>query len=103
MNMNDNNVGGRRLLRGGRNFYTPINDCECEEKPKGDHPIVEQIKGALSSALKKLTRQSWKMSFQDGTWESRILFLLLAINLGNKDNMTEYEMKTLLLKGDSDI
>merc|ERR1711994_644565 len=86
MNMNMNTVGGRRFAKGGRNEPP-------QEIIDVDHNFNEMVK----CTLKWLTKTSWKWAQKAKTWESRLLSLLLAINVGHAESMTLQDLKNFLM------
>ena len=87
MNMNMNTVGGRRFAKGGRNEHLEeINDV-------GDRNFNEMV----NCTMKWLTKTSWKWAQKTKTWQSRLLSLLLAINIGHTESMTLQDLKTFLM------
>jgi hypothetical protein len=98
MNANTNDVGGRRFARGARNPpVAELRDCTCDEEPPPPS-LIDQVDSVLMCMLKKLTKQSWLHAHKVGSLDSRLLSLLLALNVGNRDGMDEEDMRLLLAK-----
>ncbi len=110
MNMNTNNVGGRRLARGRRDAFVeedkPMN-CQCNVRKiwadQDQHQVQspttslwsEEAEGALMCTLKKVVKMSKKKDNNESI-ETKLLHAMMALNVGNYDNMTEDEMRLLL-------
>merc|ERR1711884_644878 len=87
MNSNTNNVGGRRFAKGGRN--EPLDKDVV--KPNG---YFNEVAGCT---LKWLAKTSWNWAKKAKTLESRLLTLLLAINVGHTESMALQDLKTFLM------
>ena len=88
MNMNTNNVGGRKFSVGGRN-----------QPPKAasdNSSTSSRLNGIILCILKWLTKSSWKWADRSQTLESRALSLLMAFNISKAEAMTWPEMKRFL-------
>ena len=86
MNSNTNNVGGRRFSKGGRN--EPL---ENEGGAGLNHNEV------VLCTLKWLTKMSWKWARQAKTLESRLLSLLLVMNISHTESMTLHDLTRFLM------
>ena len=101
MNSNTNNVGGRAFSRGGRNPKvsstppTKESSCTCSKS------LLDNVEDISLCLLKGLAKESWTQANNktDSTiarWGFKLLALLLTINVGNADLMTESEMDNFI-------
>ena len=91
MNQNTNNVGGRRFSRGGRNIVYPPNEDICSCSLPNWSQRIEDLTLCL---LKRLSLEARAKS--DRHLGFQLLSVLLTINIGNAEQLTEREMGTFL-------
>ena len=97
MNSNTNNVGGKRRSLSRRSKNPDVKATEACTCSKSLSEVVEDISLCL---LKGLAKETWLKANSEQAaatrWGFKLLALLLTINVGNADLMTEKEMENFI-------
>lgn len=102
MNSNTNNVGGRRRSFSRRSKNPDVKATKACTCSKSLSEVVEDISLCL---LKGLAKETWLKANSEqekgdspaaARWGFKLLALLLTINVGNADLMTEKEMENFI-------